>query len=132
MSTVRFVLLGLFLSPFILVKSCTVRLVDWVKTPLPYSEVQRLSDSKGELDAVLIRRHAHSTVSDPFELFVVPRNQELDDTLEPVFRADHAYSTNISWLDENSILVQSPGARYFVKSERYQMKSGTYVLVAYQ
>lgn len=132
MLVARLVLLSLLLGPFILVKGCTVRLVDWMNAPLPYTEVQRLSDSKGEIDAVLIRRHAHSTVSDPFELFLVPRDEDWDDSVEPVFRADHAYSTNISWLDERSILVQSSGARYFVKSEVCKTARGARIRVMYR
>lgn len=106
-------LLSLICGVAVLVEGCTRSLIAWVKTPLPFSEVARTTHSSKSIDAVLVRRHAHSTVSDPFELFLVPKGEPVTNDLKPVFRADHAYATQTAWKDERSLLVESPGARYF-------------------
>ena len=55
-----------------LVKGCTALIADQVTAPLPYTEEARKTDPSGRIDAVIVRRHAHSTVSDPYELFLLP------------------------------------------------------------
>ena len=110
----EFIVLLCFLSGVaLLIDGCTRVLVTRMTAPFPFTEVARTPQPSGQLDAVLIRRHAHSTVSDPFELFLVPKSEPVTNDLKPVFRADHAYSTKIAWKDERTLLVESPGACYF-------------------
>ena len=97
----------------LLIDGYTRVLVTRMTAPFPFIEVARTPQPSGQLDAVLTRRHAHSTVSDPFELFLVPKSEPVTNDLKPVFRADHAYATQTAWKDERSLLVESPGARYF-------------------
>ena len=117
-----FIVLLCFLSGVaLLIDGCTRVLVTRMTGPMPFSEVARTPHPAGQMDAVLVRRHAHSTVSDPFELFFVPKGQPVTNDLEPVSRADHAHLTQIAWKDERTLLVESPGARYFhqeVKASR--------------
>lgn len=66
--------------------------------------------------------HAHSTVSDPYELFLVANDMPISENLTPVFRADLVNHISFTWTDDNKLVVQPGRARFFVKGSSVKLK----------
>lgn len=125
-------ILLLVVGAVVALKGCVGNVVRVMNEPLPYSEVARVPSRILQFDAVLIRRHAHSTVSDPYELYLVPYGAPVPDREEPLFRADLVCELSVGWSGPSTLRVQSRTARFFLKEDRFQLDGGRAVLIRYE
>lgn len=100
----------LLLTIFFLVVSCG----DW-----SFDEVARASSPNEKVDAVLVEKNGGATTSFSYLVFIVPKNEKIEEDLERfkvatlygAVRNESAYGVNLKWYSENELVIEYLSAK---------------------
>jgi hypothetical protein len=81
------------------------------------TEVSRVRDPSGRLDAIVVIRETDATVATPTEIFVRPAG--LAAKGEPIFDADKVEGLKVDWLAADVLRVRAQEARSFLEQKTY-------------
>jgi hypothetical protein len=78
-----------------------------INTPYSISEIKRVSNFDGSLEAVLANRETGATDSTPVLVYIVPKGFIIADNAEPVLTALDVDSIDLIWLKNDRLLIKS-------------------------
>ena len=81
------------------------------------SEISRVRDPSGALDAVVALRETDATVATPSEVYVRPTGASAKG--DPIFRADKVEGLKVDWLAPDALRISAQSARSFVELAAY-------------
>ena len=102
---------GYILGCFLLLIACT---------PPSATEIFRISNAKGNVDAVMVELNTDATVATPTEIYLIPKDDAISG--KAVLRADKVENMKLIWTEPDILTIRATDARIFVYPKSFSVK----------